>query len=98
MQAKGWGGPRILLGVALLALGGCAAASRPPSQDDAVDEGALFEIIDRDQNGTVTEEEFVRVYEDRPAARREFERLDTNRDGALSRDEFGNLRLFLVRW
>ena len=98
MRTERWGVPRILLGLALLALGGCAASSRRPSQDDAVDEGALFEIIDRDQNGTVTEEEFVRVYEDRPAARREFERLDTNRDGVLSRDEFGSLRLFLIRW
>jgi hypothetical protein len=40
----------------------------------------------------------VRVYEDRAAAQREFERLDTNHDKVLSRDEFGNLRLFLVRW
>jgi hypothetical protein len=88
----------VLWGLALLALAGCAATSRAPSPDDAVDEGTLFEIIDRDQNGSVTEEEFVRVYEDRTAARQEFERLDTNRDRVLSRDEFGNVRLFLVRW
>jgi hypothetical protein len=93
-----WGVPGMVWGLALLALGGCTATSRAPSPDDAVDEGALFEIIDRDKNGTVTEEEFVRVYEDRAAAQREFERLDTNHDRALNRDEFGNLRLFLVRW
>ena len=93
-----WGVPGMVWGLALLALGGCAASSRAPSPDDAVDEGALFEIIDRDKNGTVTEEEFVRVYEDRAAAQREFERLDTNHDRVLNRDEFGNLRLFLVRW
>jgi hypothetical protein len=40
----------------------------------------------------------VRVYEDRAAARQEFDELDTNRDRVLSRDEFGSLRLFLVRW
>jgi hypothetical protein len=84
--------------MALLTLGGCAAGSRTPSPDDAVDEGTLFEIIDRDRSGTVTEEEFVRVYEDRAAARQEFDKLDTNRDRVLSRDEFGSLRLFLVRW
>ena len=54
--------------------------------------------FDRDRNGTVTQEEFVQVFEDRTKARREFETLDTNRDGVLSRDEFGSLRLFLVRW
>lgn len=93
-----WGIRGMVLGLALIAVGGCAAGSRAPSPADAIDEGALFEIIDRDANGKVTEEEFVRVYEDRAAARREFQRLDTNRDQALSRDEFGNLRLFLVRW
>lgn len=84
--------------MALMTLGGCAAGSRTPSPGDAVDEGTLFEIIDRDRSGTVTEEEFVRVYEDRTAARQEFDELDTNRDRVLSRDEFGSLRLFLVRW
>jgi len=98
MRATRWDVQGVLWGLALMALGGCAATSRAPSPDDAVDEGALFEIIDRDRNGTVTEEEFVRVYEDPAAARREFERLDTNHDRVLSRDEFGNLRLFLVRW
>jgi Ca2+-binding EF-hand superfamily protein len=88
----------MVFGVAVMLLGGCATGSRAPSPNDAVDEGALFEIIDRDRSGTVTEDEFVRVYEDRAAAQREFQRLDTNHDGALSRDEFGNLRLFLVRW
>jgi hypothetical protein len=93
-----WGIRGTAFGVALTVLGGCAAGSRTPSPDDAVDEGALFEIIDRDKSGTVTEEEFVRVYEDRAAAPRRVERLDTNHDKVLSRDEFGNLRLFLVRW
>jgi hypothetical protein len=93
-----WGIRGTAFGVALMVLGGCAAGSRTPSPDDAVNEGALFEIIDRDKSGAVTEEEFVRVYEDRAAAQREFERLDTNHDKVLSRDEFGNLRLFLVRW
>ena len=93
-----WGLRGMVFGLAVTVLGGCGAGPRPPSPDDAVDEGALFEIIDRDRSGTVTEEEFVRVYEDRAAAQREFERLDTNHDKALSRDEFGNLRLFLVRW
>jgi hypothetical protein len=54
MRTKRWGVARILQGLALLALGGCTAASRPPSPHDAVDEGALFEVIDRDQSGTVT--------------------------------------------
>lgn len=61
MRTKRWGVARILQGLALLALGGCTAASRPPSPHDAVDEGALFEVIDRDQSGTVTQEEFVRT-------------------------------------
>ena len=98
MGTMRWGIRGTAVGLALMVLGGCAAGSRTPSPDDAVDEGALFEIIDRDKSGTVTEEEFVRVYEDRAAAQREFERLDTNHDKVLSRDEFGNLRLFLVRW
>jgi hypothetical protein len=88
----------ILWGLALTTLAGCATGPRAPSPDDAVDEGALFETIDRDQNGAVTEEEFVRVFEDRPAARRQFQRLDTNRDQVLSPDEFGALRLYLIRW
>jgi hypothetical protein len=81
-----------------MTLAGCAARSPEPSQDAAVDEGALFDVIDRDGNGTVTEEEFVGVFEDRTAARREFTTLDTNRDQVLSRDEFGRMRLFLLRW
>jgi Ca2+-binding EF-hand superfamily protein len=98
MGTMRWGIRGMVIGLALTLLGGCAAGSSAPSPADALDEGALFEIIDRDRNGTVTEEEFVRVYEDKTAARREFETLDTNHDNALSRDEFGNLRLFLVRW
>ena len=97
MRSTRWG-IRIAWGLMLMALGGCAAGSRAPSPDDAVDEGTLFEIIDRDKSGTVTEEEFVRVYEDRTAARQEFAKLDTNHDRVLSRDEFGSLRLFLIRW
>jgi Ca2+-binding EF-hand superfamily protein len=98
MGTKRWCVRQTLVGLVLLLLAGCAAGSRTPSPDDAVDEGTLFEIIDRDRNGTITEEEFVRVYEDRAAARQEFQKLDTNRDRVLSRDEFGSLRLFLVRW
>jgi hypothetical protein len=93
-----WGVRRLAWGLALMALGGCAARSPEPSREDAIDESALFEVVDRDRNGTVTEEEFVRVFEDRTAARREFEKLDTNGDHVLSRDEFGSLRLYLLRW
>jgi hypothetical protein len=95
---KQWNLARILWCLTLMTLAGCAARSPEPSQDDAVDEGVLFDVIDRDRNGTVTEEEYVGVFEDRTAAGREFETLDTNRDHVLSRDEFGRGRLFLLRW
>jgi len=98
MRTMQWGIRTLPCVLMLATLAGCASRSPEPSRDDALDEGELFEIIDRDRNGAVTEEEFVSVYEDHTAARREFARLDTNHDRVLSRDEFGNVRLFLVRW
>ena len=40
MRTMRWGVRGVLWGLALLALGGCAAGSRAPSPDDAVDEEA----------------------------------------------------------
>ncbi len=60
-----------------------AAPARPKQ-----DRGAMFDSRDKDQNGTLTREEFLGKQPDPDQAPKRFPLFDKNKDGVLSREEF----------
>ena len=72
-------GPGLLL-AALLAVAAALAGAGARAADPAA--GAAFQRLDRDGDGVVTFEEFVRASDERLA------RMDRNGDGNIGRDEF----------
>jgi iduronate 2-sulfatase len=66
--------------------GKVAAASAKPK----VDRVALFEKKDKNQDGKLSQEEFLASQPDPEEAPKRFPNFDTNKDGFLSREEFIN--------
>jgi iduronate 2-sulfatase len=60
-----------------------SGAARKP-----VDRAALFKRKDKNEDGTLTREEFLADQPDPTEAPKRFTRFDSNKDGLLSRDEF----------
>ena len=63
-----------------------AADGGKPSQD----RGLLFETKDKNHDGKLSPEEFLAGQADQKAAKANFEKWDTDKDGVLAREEFIN--------
>jgi Ca2+-binding EF-hand superfamily protein len=92
--------PRALRLVAMvLALPVCAGVSAaeeaPDEPEDQQPRIAQFHLLDRDNDGQLSLEEFMRAnrwQHDPTEAQRRFEAMDTDKNGFLSLEEFANLK------
>lgn len=64
----------------------CGAMSAPALATDEASGDRLFKRLDSDNNGVVSEQEYLSSAEQR--ARRAFKRLDSNGDGQISQSEY----------
>ena len=71
--------------IAWFLLGSCLMTTQAMASGEATSE-RLFKRLDSDNNGVVSEQEYVASAEQR--ARRTFKRLDSNNDGQLSQQEY----------
>ncbi len=67
---------------------GDAGESTPAKPKGNQDRAKMFQSRDRDNDGQLTREEFLRGQPDPDEAPKRFPRFDTNGDGVLSREEF----------
>ncbi|MDB6152108.1 MAG: betC 7, partial [Chthoniobacteraceae bacterium] len=58
------------------------------SEKEKADRAALFAKRDKDQDGQLTREEFLRDQPDPAEAPKRFDKFDADKNGTLSRDEF----------
>jgi len=49
-----------------------------------------FQLLDQNQDGKLTKEEYGVIWKDPQIAERNFQALDTNKDGVITREEFLN--------
>jgi len=49
-----------------------------------------FQLLDKNQDGKLTKEEYGVIWKDPQIAERNFQALDTNKDGVITREEFLN--------
>lgn len=63
-----------------------------------LDSRALFDLLDRNQDGKIDRDEYLKVWKDKAAGERAFRQLDRNSDGFLGREEFGLPGLTIMRW
>ena len=84
---RGWVVLAVLLGFFGTTLSGNAADEKKKKKGDPE---AVFKKMDKDKDGSVSEEEFVGKREGEKAdkAKTQFKKLDKNSDGKLSLDEF----------
>ena len=73
-----------LLGVAVFALAAVSGRAADKSADETRSEAPTFAELDRNNNGYVTKAEAAAD----PALARDFDKLDLNHDGKLSRAEY----------
>jgi Ca2+-binding EF-hand superfamily protein len=59
---------------------------------------ALFDLLDRDRDGKISREEYLKVWKDQAEGEKAFRQLDRNSDSFLNREEFGLPGLTILRW
>jgi Ca2+-binding EF-hand superfamily protein len=84
----------LVLAAALL-LAGCATVPDPMVSDTQF--MAMFEAMDTDRDGYISEEEFLAAYHDREQAREIFHAADLDGDGRISLEEALARRQMIVR-
>jgi len=63
-----------------------------------LDREALFKAMDRDKDGSVSKEEFFKLWKKNVENEKVFQEMDKNKDGKLSFEEFHHDGLVLFRW
>jgi Ca2+-binding EF-hand superfamily protein len=84
----------LVLAAALL-MAGCATVHDPTVSDRQF--MAMFEAMDTDRDGYISEEEFLAAYTDKEQAREIFHTADLDGDGRISLEEALARRQMIVR-
>ena len=75
--------------LAVLLMAGCATTEDKKAQ---ADRDALCSVLDTDQDGKITKEEFMAKTNDKAKGLEVFEKCDTDKKGYLTYDEFWSRR------
>ena len=78
--------------LAVLWMAGCAT---PQDRQAQADRDALCSVLDADQDGKITKEEFMAKTTDKAKGLEVFEKCDTGKKGYLTYDELWSQRLML---
>lgn len=92
---------RIMIGLFIVGLGLCwmsSSWSQEKKEGMPLDPKAIFNLLDRNQDGKIGREEYIRIWKDPAEGEKAFRQLDGNRDGFLTREEFGLPGLTIMRW
>lgn len=93
---------RFMIGMLVVGLGLGWLSGNSWSQEKKgempLDPKALFNLLDRNQDGKVDREEYLKIWKDPAEGEKAFRQLDSNRDGFLTRQEFGLPGLTIMRW
>jgi hypothetical protein len=63
-----------------------------------LDPQEMFNLMDRNGDGKISQDEYLKVWKDKSEGEKAFRKLDKNHDGYLSREEFGLPGLTILRW
>lgn len=90
----------LLMIIAALALGGCAAMGPnvPGAAAPRYDRSGLFRAMDNDGDQRISRQEYYSIYEDQDTAKKFFDLYDRNGNGYLEPGEFHAPGITIFKW